>query len=87
MGSMGGYSSDSREGRGGLLVSLNVKGLVSTVRVGHWALPRSSSCGFLSLKWNPRKAESREASGSCEQCLNDLVSGSLVPALIPGCRL
>lgn len=34
---MGGYSSDSREGWGGLLVSLNVKGLVSTVRVGHWA--------------------------------------------------
>lgn len=86
MGSMGGYSSDSREGWGGPLVSLNAKGLVSTVRVGHWALPRSSSCGFLSLKWNPRKAESREASGSCEQCLNDLASGSLVPALIPGCR-
>lgn len=54
---------------------------------GTLGLPRSSSCGFLSLKWNPRKAESREASGSYEQCLNDLVSGSLVPALIPGCRL
>lgn len=67
-------------------MSLNAKGLVSTVRVGHWALPRSSSCGFLSLKWNPRKAESREASGSCKQYLNDLAPGSLVPALIPGCR-
>lgn len=67
-------------------MSLNAKGLVSTVRVGDWPLPRSP-CGFLSLKWNPRKAESREASGSHEQCLNDRVSGSLVPALIPGCRL
>lgn len=56
-------------------MSLNAKGLVSTVRVGDWSLPRTS-CDFFSLKWSPRKAESREASGPYEQCLNDLAAGA-----------